>query len=270
MTHPERRPDRYSEDRTNNTGGDSFRRRGSQRGSFGGGGTPIFNAPSVVMWTIAIIAATTIIVWGAPQPLGYQLEIAGAVSPLRLLSGPEANGGVLGMIAPLFAHMGLHGDFMHLAFNCFWLLALGSPVARSFGVGRRHSGERGRTLPSSIFISFFALSGAAGALFYVALNPNENVLLIGASGGVSGLLGAIIRFALQPPALFAQSAPRFVALTDSRVLAASAVIIGSNILVAFYGSGPLTGNGSQIAWEAHIGGYLFGVIAYPLFRKLSD
>ena len=284
MTHPERRPGGHFEDRSSNFGshdsypGDSSRPgssqlRSSNRGPFGGGPgrTPIINAPAIVTWTIAFIAATTIIVWNAPDPLGYRLEIAGAVSPLRFLSGPQASGGILGMIAPLFSHMGLHGDIMHLFFNSFWLLALGAPVARSFGADTHHSGSgKGGLVPSSVFLSYFALSGAAGALFYIAVNPNEYVLLVGASGGVSGLLGGIVRFALQPPALFAQGAPRFVSLSDSRVLAASAVIIGSNIVVAFYGAGGLTGGDAQIAWEAHIGGYLFGLIAYPFFRMLSD
>ncbi|MEL7486486.1 MAG: rhomboid family intramembrane serine protease, partial [Pseudomonadota bacterium] len=168
-----------------------------------------------------------------------------------------------GLIAPLFSHMALHANFMHILFNSVWLLALGAPVARRLGAGTAGAG----VLPSSLFISFFALSGAAGALLYILFNLESGVLLVGASGGVSGLLGAVIRFAFAGPVHFARGASNLTPLTDRRIIIWSILIIVMNIFLAFFG-GPGTG-GSDIAWEAHVGGYLFGVIAFPLFDGFS-
>jgi len=185
--------------------------------------------------------------------------------PLRFLAGPEQNGGILGMIAPLFTHMMLHANLMHIFFNSVWLLALGAPVARSLGAGLPQNG----ILPASLFVTFFALSGAAGALFYIALNLKSTILLVGASGGVFGLLGALIRMIFSRPVHFARKPGGLAPLTHKNVLISSAVIIAVNFLMSFSGLGLMPGADSQVAWEAHLGGYLFGLLSFPLFYSIA-
>ena len=230
----------------------------------GRSGPPVFNAPPVVLATIGALAAAFALLWLAPDRAGFAFERAAGVTPLRFLAGPEANGGVLAMVAPLFSHMILHADLMHILFNSVWLLALGAPVATRLGAGRPGAGW----LPSSLFISFFALSGAAGALFYILFNLKSVVLLVGASGGVSGLFGALVRFAFKRQAFFTRDSNEMAPLTDRRVIAWSVVFIIMNIFLAFFGGGALSG-GSQVAWEAHVGGYLFGLAAFPAFDRLA-
>ncbi len=238
-------------------------RGGGGRGPGGLNAAPIFNAPGVVIWTIGFLVVAALVVWMLPVRLENQVERWGAVKPLLFLAGPKDNGGVFGMILPLFSHMALHANVMHLFFNALWLLAFGAPVARRLGATNSHSG----IWPAFLFVSFFAVTGAAGALFYIALNTKAMVILVGASGGVSGLLGGLIRFAFQRPAYFTQGSTGLTPLFDRNVLIWSAIIIVVNIAMAYAGLG--VGQATSIAWEAHVGGYLFGLIVFPFFDWLA-
>src|ERR1700759_4244985 len=91
-----------------------------------------------------------------------------------------ANPGTLwDQAVPFVSYMGLHADWTHLAINCFWLLAFGPVVARRFGAG--------------LFLAFFIICGLAGALTYLAFNWGGAAAVIGASGAISGLMGAALR-----------------------------------------------------------------------------
>jgi len=225
---------------------------------------PIVNAPTVVIWTIAVIWIVFVILLVAPQNFAFQFEFAAGVSPARLLAGPRANGGVLGMLAPLFSHMLIHAGFMHVAFNSLWLLAFGAPVANRLRLGAPRSGGGKSTTGAMLFVSFFALCGAAGALLFIAFNPRESTLLVGASGGVSGLLGALARFAFRRRTHFTPPSTDLMPLNHPIVLIVSAVIIVLNVSVVFVGGG-LVPTDADIAWEAHLGGYLFGLVTFPAF-----
>lgn len=180
--------------------------------------------------------------------------------------GPSANNGYLAMISPLIAHMFLHAGLAHLLFNLLWLLAFGSPVARRLGA-ENALGSSAAFASASLFLTFYLLCGAFGALTYVFLHADEYTLLVGASGGVSGLLGAIVRFAFNKSTLFGPEHANLSPLTSPVVIMWSSVIILMNVAVGAFG-GALAG-GANIAWEAHIGGYFFGLLAYPLFEKLA-
>ena len=88
------------------------------------------------------------------------------------------------------------------------------------------------------------------------------------SGGISGLMGGAIRFALRRPSVFDPEHPPLAALTDRTVLGFSVIWIGVN---ALFGIAPLTplAEGAAIAWEAHLGGFLFGLLAFPMFDKIA-
>ena len=233
----------------------------------GNSGPPIFNAPVIVLWLIGFLFVAHILFLILPDQISLRLGYYGAVSIERFLAGPAENGGLLRMLAPLMTHMALHADFMHLIFNSIWLLAFGTPVAR------RMINNRGRSeaFSSVCFLLLFIASGAAGALFHILINIGENNLLIGASGGVSGLLGALIRTAFGRSAsttnLHTLRPSPYVSLFDQRILAVSAVIVATNIFMAFYGG---SAGGGGVSWEAHVGGYLFGLIAFPFFDRLGE
>ena len=89
-----------------------------------------------------------------------------------------------GLTVPLVSHMFLHGGFLHLTVNCLWFLAFGPIVARRYG--------------TAMFLLFFFVCGVAGALTYLAFNWGSPEPVIGASGGISGLMAAGIRMLRWP------------------------------------------------------------------------
>lgn len=225
----------------------------------------LFNVPGVVL----AIAALCVLVFGVmylwPVRVVQIIAYAAALSPQRLLAGPEYNNGWFAMLSPLIGHMFMHASIAHLLFNMLWLLAFGAPVARRMNAeGALQS--LSALAAAGVFLTFYLLCGIVGALTFVLFHMNETIPLVGASGGVSGLLGAVVRFAFNRSTLFGPESASISPLTSSSVLIWSAIVIVMNLAVAMFG-GALTG-GASIAWEAHIGGYLFGLLTYPFFERL--
>lgn len=211
----------------------------------------IFMVPGVVAFTAAALAMIFVLSVIAPRSVIWLIGSPG-LSPSRFFAGPAGAGGYWAWASPLFTHVLLHAGIAHLLFNGLWLIVFGSPLAR-----RLRSPVR--------FVSFFLLCGAAGGLFYAILNARDSAFLIGASGGVTGLLGGLVRFAFQNPAR--GSLPRHrLPLGDRSVLSWSAVVIALNASIAVFGPGFGAGD-ANVAWQAHIGGFLFGLVAFPLFDR---
>jgi len=223
---------------------------------------PIFNVPGVVLALLVACAA----VHGGRQLISANdndwWTAALAFIPARF--GPlyeDLPGGGLARFTSVLTHLFVHGDLTHLAVNGAWLLAFGTPVAR-----------RTRVVG---FLGLFALCGAAGALLYLAFHGREVTLLIGASGAISGLMGAAFRFLYngldEGPRGFAD-ATRFAPLSsladtlrDRRVMTSVVIWSVLNVLLAF-GAAGLTDMGG-IAWEAHIGGFFAGLLLYGWFDR---
>ncbi|MGQ3214836.1 MAG: rhomboid family intramembrane serine protease [Shinella sp.] len=151
----------------------------------------------------------------------------------------------------------LHGSWEHLIFNAFWMVAFGAPVVRRIGLLR--------------FFLFWCLSAAAAVAFHTVLHWGAMILVVGASGVVSGLMGAAARFVFSPSGRisrqFAHLNRRLTigeALSNRSVLVFSGIWFLTNFLIGF---GQVFGSaeGGAIAWEAHIGGFLFGFLFFPLF-----
>jgi membrane associated rhomboid family serine protease len=156
----------------------------------------------------------------------------------------------------------LHANLSHIGFNVLWLLPFGSALARRFGPVR--------------FFVFMAVTAAAGALAHLLSHEHELAPMIGASASVSGTMAASIRFAFARGSFLsfsrgdadaaakvpAQSLRR--ALRDRRVLAFLAVWFGVNIIFGI-GSFAMGMTDVSVAWEAHIGGFLAGLVLFSLF-----
>lgn len=226
---------------------------------------PAFNVPSVVLLLLALLVLVHVAGTLLPGDEEFWLLLAGAFIPGRY--GPGGSGlpgGELALFTSPFTHMLLHGDWMHLAFNSAWLLAFGGAIAERLGTLR--------------FLAFFTLCGLAGAGAFYVVNSGLMQPMIGASGAIFGLMGGVLRILF--PAVDSggfrrlREAPRSVplmplrqALTDRRILAVSAVLVVLNVLTVI-GFG-VAQNSAGIAWEAHLGGYLFGLLAYGIFDGVS-
>lgn len=214
------------------------------------GASRLFNVPPVVALTALALAALFVASAVAPRTVLWLMGGAPGLSPMKLFAGPAANGGVIAWLSPLFTHMLMHANLAHLLFNGLWLIVFGTPVARRFQDSVR-------------FLSYFALAGVAGGLFFSVFHPNDPTILVGASGGVTGLLGGVVRFAFQNPG---EPYRRTLPLFSQPVLIWSVVVILLNASVAVVGPG-FGASGADVAWQAHIGGFLFGLIAFPLFDR---
>jgi membrane associated rhomboid family serine protease len=159
----------------------------------------------------------------------------------------------------------IHGNFLHLIFNLVWLLAFGTPVARRFGSLR--------------FAIFFVAAAVTGAAFHLVLHFDQSYPVIGASAAISGMMGAAIRFVFQrggplargeePGSYQIPALPLPHILRDPRVLVFLLMWFGLNFLFGEF-SAALPGVGeNNIAWEAHIGGFLAGLLGFGLFDPVS-
>ena len=235
---------------------------------------PLFNVPGIVLGLIAAFVIIHVVrLWLLTDEQDINLLLLFAFIPVRYESSVAAvfPGGLGAEIWTFVTYAFLHGNWPHVALNTLWLLPFGSALARRFGAVR--------------FMLFFAVTAAAGALAYLVTNSGGQTPVIGASAVVSGAMAAAMRFAFQrggPLGFFrgddaeayrVPPLPLTGVFRDGRVLAFVAVWFGINIL---FGTGTLSVSGEQesIAWEAHIGGFLAGLLLFSLFdppvRRAAD
>jgi len=210
---------------------------------------PIFRAPAVVLWLIGLLAALHLARISRPS-LSDALVYEYGLYPLRyshaFLESHMANPGTLWeRVVPFLSYLGLHGSWMHLIINCLWLLAFGPIVARRFG--------------NVLFLLFFLACGVAAALCYLALNWGSPVPVVGASGAISGLMAAAIRMLPGQAPWVTQSEAPLAPLLSRQILVFSAIWAAINLLTALTGLG-VGGESGLIAWQAHLGGFLAGLL----------
>lgn len=218
---------------------------------------PILRAPASVIGLIGVLVVAHVARVLAPSALSERILNDYALVPARYAAqsaSAHVAGASLGeQLVGLFSYMLLHANTMHITVNCVWLLAFGPLVARRFG--------------GIAFVVFFALCGLAGAFCYIALNWGDTVGVIGASGAISGLMGAGIRMMrLRQPQLDAAHLP-LMPLFSSQVLGFSAVWLAVNLVTGLFGFAT-TGQIEPIAWQDHMGGYLAGLLLAGLFDRL--
>lgn len=156
----------------------------------------------------------------------------------------------------------LHGDWMHFGLNSIWLAAFGAPVARRFGFLR--------------FVVLFVVTALAGAAAHYAFHRFDATPVIGASAAVSGAMAAAIRFVFQPGAPLGRTMgfdadelspyrqpalPLTEVLRDRRALTFLIFWFATNLIFGI-GAQPLGLSESGIAWEAHVGGFLAGLLLF--------
>lgn len=213
------------------------------------------------MTVIGVFVAVHILRNILPADQGDWLVIAMAFIPARYIGEAQLfAGGELASFTSLMSHIFVHGDVPHLMFNSAWLLAFGGAIALRTGAVR--------------FLAFAAFCGAMAALVFLLFNFGARIPMIGASGAIAGLMGGVMRFmfsaidrgdfdALRHSPRRVPLMPLNVALRDRRVLAVTGVWILINLL-AIVGFGGSSSSGG-IAWEAHIGGFVAGLLCFGMF-----
>lgn len=210
---------------------------------------PVFNAPVAVLVVIGVLVAVHVLLFALGESWQVWSLFALALNPIRFTDPgfPTLAGS---QYWSLVTYMLLHADWMHLTFNSLWLLVFGTPVARYLGSAR--------------FLALSLAAGVVGGLASLFLHWGQEIFVIGASGAVSGLLAAAIPI-MYGRKVWGGARPLSFGefLTNPRALMFTGVWLALTLLS---GASGWTGNSfvaeGGIAWEAHVGGFIGGLLAF--------
>jgi rhomboid family protein len=208
---------------------------------------PLRIIPFQFMTISLVLVSTLIFLWEQslpPQMLERSLLVYGLI-PTVLLGADHLDPQLAPMSAPvtLVTSLFLHGDWMHLIGNMLFLWVFGDNIEDSMGHWR--------------FLLFYFLCGAAAGLTQAFAMPDAQAPTVGASGAVAGILGAYI--VLHPKVKILVLAMSWFPL----YLPAYFVLA---LWIATQVASVLFGVGGQVAWWAHIGGFITGALFVVPFR----
>jgi membrane associated rhomboid family serine protease len=154
---------------------------------------------------------------------------------------------------PVFSSMFLHANLIHLISNMWMLWIFGDNVEDCMGHGR--------------YLLFFLLCGVASVAAHAIANPQSSIPMIGASGAISGVLGAY--FLTYPHARILTLLPIFILIYLIELPAY--FFLGFWFLMQFVQGSLYSMNadkmvGGGVAWWAHVGGFAAGVVLLQVFR----
>ena len=152
-------------------------------------------------------------------------------------------------------HMFAHGPLVHILMNMSALVAISGPLIARLGQPPAAWAR---------YLALFVLSGLAGTACFLAIHPNGTLPMLGASGAIYGLLGLLLRLPPEPGPL--------LSLRTARMRKAVIRLIKDNIwlFVMLVLPALLLGGHAGLAWEAHLGAFLFGLFAGPLFLPQAE
>ncbi len=144
--------------------------------------------------------------------------------------------------------MFLHGGILHILGNMLFLWVFGDNVEEAMGYLR--------------YLLFYLTCGFVAALAHILLNPSSAIPMIGASGAISGVLGAYI--VLHPRARVHTLIFLFFFIRVVQIPAA--FFLGFWFLFQVLG----VGSGGGVAWLAHVGGFLAGIVLVKIFAQEKE
>ena len=214
---------------------------------------PSQHFPVVNVWIIIV----NILSFAYQLSLGPEQEsfiVAHGFVPVRFAAEQAGNVLSLASYGPVFSAMFLHAGLLHIFSNLWMLWIFGDNVEDRMGHGR--------------YLLFYLLCGVGASLAQFWANPQARVPMIGASGAISGVLGAY--FFLYPRARILTFIPIFILFYLVEIPAY--FFIGFWFLMQFLQGaaqqaavGPAVEGG--VAWWAHVGGFVAGVLLLYFFKR---
>jgi membrane associated rhomboid family serine protease len=199
--------------------------------------------------TIALIAINVLVyflfeqgLWSLGETGNERVQDYGAI-PEEITDGRD--------LPTALSSMFMHGSLLHLGGNMLFLWIFGNNVEDSMG--------------RLTFVAFYLLGGLAALGAHVAIDPDSTIPTVGASGAIAAVLGAYAR--LYPRARVVTLV--FIIIIFTIIELPALLVLGAwfllQLLPAF--SEPIEASGGGIAYFAHIGGFLFGLLAIKLFAN---
>jgi membrane associated rhomboid family serine protease len=187
--------------------------------------------------------------WGAvPACITDSLGLKPNVDP-RLLAGLCNSDRSL---LTLFTSMFMHAGWLHILGNMLFLWVFGDNVEDALGHVR--------------YLVFYLIGGLAASATQIALNMNDFVPSVGASGAIAAVMGAYL--VMFPRARIAVFIPLFFFLGAPYIPAAALIGIWflMQVFTGVASIGYATGGSGGVAWGAHVGGFIAGLLLVNLFR----
>lgn len=222
---------------------------------------PTLGTPAITVVLIGLNVAAWILVQG----MGAEPTLSRSVCELGLIPGELLGRIPEGYTLPMSREMScvigpphwytplssmfLHGGWLHLIGNMWFLWLFGNNVEDSMGHGR--------------YLVFYLLCGLAAASAQTLVNPNSAIPMVGASGAISGVMGAYI--VLYPRVRIHMLI--FLGFFITRAVVPAYVMLGYWLLLQIVGGLPaLAEESGGVAFWAHAGGFLAGAVLVLVFR----
>lgn len=178
--------------------------------------------------------------WGmVPYELTHGVDLVGPVAGGRIThsEGPSL------IFATMISSMFIHGGFLHILGNMLYLWIFGNNIEDLLGPAK--------------FLLFYIACGLIAGLAHIITQPNSAIPTVGASGAVAGVLGAYL---IAYPRARVLTLVFIIIFFRVMVLPAGFLLIFWFIIQIFSGVGSLGASGGGVAWFAHIGGFIAGIV----------
>lgn len=198
---------------------------------------PFLNVPPVTKYLVLIFITVFGIQYFGPmawdywmmQNLGFVPAKFSGLQPMEFWS-----------YASPFTYSFLHGSWLHVIMNCLMLLAFGAGIERGLGAKE--------------FLNIYLLGVIVGGVSQFLLDPSSQGVIVGASGGISGLFGAILVVMQRAGSLG----------PNAKLLPFILLWVGISVFFGMFG---VPGESNDIAWLAHLGGFFAGLLYVKFWLK---
>jgi membrane associated rhomboid family serine protease len=203
--------------------------------------------------TVTLIAANVVIFFyqfTLPVEAGRTFIYQFGTIPAVVLGSRSLPAALAAIPAPLslLTGMFLHGGLMHLGGNMLYLWIFGNNIEDAMGRGR--------------FLLFYVLCGIGAAAAQILGDPHSTVPMVGASGAISGVLGAYLLLFPRAQVLV------LVFFFFIRLMyIPAAIVLGMWFVIQVASGAAASGAGSGVAWWAHVGGFVVGMMLVGLFKR---
>ena len=214
---------------------------------------PISSRPTVTYFLIGMCVVVFFMQLGSESYRTGQLFYSYGLIPSVLMGHDQLPMDlyVVPAYMTIFSSMFMHGGFMHLIGNMLYMWIFADNIEDTLG--------------QKNFIIFYLLSGIGAAMAQVLMDTHSQIPMVGASGAIGGVLGAYVINYPKAKVLVLIPFGFFSQLIKIRAL----YVLGFWFVLQFINSSIMSSQGGGVAYAAHIGGFVSGMILILFFNKIT-